>query len=125
MDRFVSPGYAMSPFLNLFLSKRSVTKRPLMEIMVQKVFTISIVCDIGTFWLSCENSESNSQVVINAGLPDELYATLGVASRSHTMTGLSPYTLYDVRIRACLRGIINSCSTGNYHLTGQPFMPVP
>ena len=56
------------------------------------------------------------QVVLNAGLESEI--VMSVVSESvtptisYTVSGLTPYTRYSVRIGACLQGVVNSCAKG-------------
>ena len=59
------------------------------------------------------------QVMVNAGEEDEISVSLAEIIRSHTVSNLTPYTRYSVRIGACLQGVINSCATGTY-----TFIPV-
>jgi usherin len=51
------------------------------------------------------------RVVLNTGTTREAVFPAGSAS-SLTIGSLSPYTLYYVRIRACISGVANGCGTG-------------
>lgn len=48
---------------------------------------------------------------------DEISVSLAAIIRTHTVTGLMPFTQYSVRIRACLQGIVNSCASGRLRNT--------
>ena len=51
-------------------------------------------------------------LLLNGGTLNEVQVGQGPASTSATITNLRPYTVYDVRIQACLRGIPGGCGTG-------------
>ena len=50
-------------------------------------------------------------LLLNGGTMNEILAGQGQAS-SATITNLRPYTVYEVRIQACLQGIPGGCGTG-------------
>ena len=50
-------------------------------------------------------------LVLNGGTMNEISAGQGQAS-STTITNLKPYTVYEVRIQACLQGVPSGCGTG-------------
>ena len=50
-------------------------------------------------------------LVLNGGTTNEIFQPQGQTS-SATITNLKPYTVYDVRIQACLQGVPDGCGTG-------------
>ena len=58
-----------------------------------------------------KNSIDQFRIVLNAGSANEIERGVGIADEA-MVDGLKPYTLYNVRIKACIRGVPNGCGIG-------------
>jgi usherin len=70
------------------------------------------------------------QVVLNAGTDGQSIQPADVSATSLTITGLTPYTLYYVRLRVCVSGVPNGCGMGPsapgvYTLEAEPDEQLP
>ena len=61
---------------------------------------------------SPEGAIGQYRVLLNVGLDTEVVTGVGTAL-SVTLSGLKPYTVYEVRLQACLLGIPNGCGTSD------------
>ena len=62
--------------------------------------------------VSAEGAIGQYRVLLNLGLDTEVVTGVGTAL-SVTLSGLKPYTVYEVRLQACLLGVPNGCGTSD------------